>query len=772
MIKRFENLLYLCLTLMMANESFPWDPDAGLVTSWTKYPRARVTASSSTGTSDPHSVIDDNDNTQWASGSCLPSGFVSDPEQNILHGLCQNKNHCTVSDSLDVYKATDGDPSYTAATINPSQSSPEAKLVISIPNPQPVSFLTVWGIYSHGATELSLIDNNNIRHSIRTLTSIDNYKQISFSNITYPVARVEFVSTQKFQIREVAGLGTKGCVAKLTLDLGETRMIQTIRSRHWAGPGTASALRLKTSEFGNSWMSVDLDPDAINAVVTRLPSLVRGRYIVFEYTLIQKPYSKVYLWEVDAWDENSVWGIRLPSKPQQNTMRSLLGVNGIWGWGNNKYSSSLKSGEGPDLYNKVASHARNYHNMDWDVLDPDNDPEYSKMASGGGTNAKSWLNWDTEYKAWRNASLKIDVSVQFSNFQQARWDNPQTSAYNYGKQFAKHFGPVVGNGVIDAVEVGNEPWSYDAVFYMNLLQSMSAGIRSVDDQIKVLPGAFQAHEKRAVNNYIGTRINHQIAKNLSAINFHTYSYVSSFTGARVGVHPEHPESSFNSLRNMVRWRDTNLPSHPLWVTEWGWDAPTAGENCPFSECVTEAEQAVYGVRGLLILSRSVVDRVTWFFYANTKCEHLYCRSGLTSSPTTGFTKRPVFQAFKALLDFLGDLYFQYTLNESKESYIYLFGDKIQHQGPSDEEIKVRGAKYMVMWKPETLQGGGVTPLFYVFPRGTHPIQAIRFTGNDTPYTNEPLAYQPGIQGSLTLNVTSFPVLVELSHNPVAPVVGF
>lgn len=765
-------ILILHLAIVIPQNSVQWDPDAGMVTSWTKYPGVTVTASSSSGASDPRSVIDDNDNTQWTSGSCLPSDFVRDPEQNIFHGLCLNSSFCTVSDSPNVYKATDGDPSYTVATINPAQGSSEAKLVITLPQPQMVSFFSVWGIFNHGTAEMSLFDKDNNRRFTRSLTSSDNYKQISLSNITYSVARVEFVSNQQFQIREVAALWSKGCVAKVILDLGETRMIQSIRSRHWAGSNTASALKLKISEFGNTWISIDLDPQAINAVVTRLQSVARGRYLVFEYTLYQKPYNKVYLWEVDAWDENSVWGVKIPPKPQQNSLRAILGINGIWGWGHNKYSSLLQSGEGPTLYNAVASHARNYHNMDWDVLDPDNDPEYQEMAAGGGTNAKFWLNWDIEYGAWKKANLTVDVSVQFTNFQQSRWDTVNVSAFNYGKQFAMHFGPSVGNSLVDAVEVGNEPWSYDSTFYKDLLRSMSAGIRSVDSQIKVLPGAFQAHEKRNTHNYIGTRIDEDIAKNVSVINFHTYSYARDRTGARTGVHPEHPESSFNSLKNMVRWRDTNLPSHPLWVTEWGWDAPSGSEKCTFPECVTESEQTIYGIRGLLILSRHAVDRVTWFFYANTQCEHLYCRSGLTSSVKTGFTKRPVFHAFKAILDFLGDLYFQYALNESTESYIYLFGEKIHHPEYSDEEIKVKGARYMVLWKPEALQAGGYTPLFYVFPRGTHPVHAVRFTGSITPYVVENLQYQPNIQGQLMINITSYPVLIELSHNPVAPVVGF
>lgn len=114
-----EFFIFLAVVTTIPQKSVQWDPDAGIVTSWTKYPRVTVNVSSSSGTSDPRSVVDDNDNTMWVSGNCLPSGFVSDPELNLFHGLCDNINLCSVPNSPDIYKATDGNPSYTVATINP-----------------------------------------------------------------------------------------------------------------------------------------------------------------------------------------------------------------------------------------------------------------------------------------------------------------------------------------------------------------------------------------------------------------------------------------------------------------------------------------------------------------------------------------------------------------------------------------------------------------------------------------------------------------------------
>lgn len=76
--------IFLAVVTVIPQKSVQWDPDAGIVTSWTKYPRVTVNVSSSSGTSDPRSVVDDNDNTMWVSGSCLPSGFVGDPELNLF----------------------------------------------------------------------------------------------------------------------------------------------------------------------------------------------------------------------------------------------------------------------------------------------------------------------------------------------------------------------------------------------------------------------------------------------------------------------------------------------------------------------------------------------------------------------------------------------------------------------------------------------------------------------------------------------------------------
>jgi hypothetical protein len=64
----------------------------------------------------------------------------------------------------------------------------------------------------------------------------------------------------------------------------------------------------------------------------------------------------------------------------------------------------------------------------------------------------------------------IDASIQFGNssWPQSIWPDPYNNAYTYGKNFASNFGPSHKN-LITLVEVGNEPWDYNADFYVQVI---------------------------------------------------------------------------------------------------------------------------------------------------------------------------------------------------------------------------------------------------------------------------------------------------------------
>ncbi|VDI22811.1 Hypothetical predicted protein [Mytilus galloprovincialis] len=759
-----------CLVLLLFILSvYSWDPDAGYVPSWTKMPGVTVKATS--GANHAANIIDNDDNTHWISGSCLPSGYVPRADENILLNACSN-GHCSAEcgSANDLVKMTDGN-FYTLSNVNVNTNTTgqqKAKMMIHFPTPIDLHLLSIWGIYKT-ETELRVTYWNATTVVLKSLQHADNYKQITITKVLNNVKEILLESNSNFQLKEIASIGSEGCRERITVDLGTLREVGMVRTRHWAGSNSATALTMLFSADNIAFThTVSLIPNALHAVNTDLSPARTVRYIQLEYQLFQKNYEKVYCWEIDAWDHLTLWGKPVIANTQKNTIRNILGVNGIWGWQHSKYSSLLNSNEGPNLYNAVASHARNYHNLDWDVTSPSKDPQYCEMENNHGTQAKSWLNWDTEYSAWRKANLVIDVSFQFTNksFPQKVWQSPEIEAFNLGKHFASHFGAAHGNGLVDAVEIGNEPWDYEASFYNKILKGMSAGLKEIDPKIKILPGAFQAHDKHDTGNYIGTRVTQNLAVNISVVNFHTYSFRTNSHGVRIGTYPEHSDSSFNSIRNIVRWRDSNMPSKPIWVTEWGWDADGKGESCTFPECVSEAAQALYGIRGLLILARSNVQKVTWFFYANSQyCHTLFCRSGLTASTTHNFVKKNVFYAFEGILNLIGDKYFLGIYQENDNGYVYLFGLSHAHVTGSSmsRQQLLQHASHIVAWKPVDISEVSISTIRVQLGSAINHVSIHKFTGQ-FPAINKT---NVSVNGTvLDIKMSAHPVVVELRPSNV------
>ena len=84
--------LFLCALFCMTSA---WDPDAGLVTSFTKTSQARVFASSNLA--DAVKANDGNDSTQWISHGCMPGEFYLYNElTNVLYQACQ-QGRCSSS---------------------------------------------------------------------------------------------------------------------------------------------------------------------------------------------------------------------------------------------------------------------------------------------------------------------------------------------------------------------------------------------------------------------------------------------------------------------------------------------------------------------------------------------------------------------------------------------------------------------------------------------------------------------------------------------------
>ncbi|XP_060572705.1 uncharacterized protein LOC132730739 [Ruditapes philippinarum] len=747
-----------------------WDPDAGLIKSYTKLHNVTVQASSG---SHPENVIDSNDNTNWVSAHCLPSGYLNRNDVNIIFGACKTGACLSSGNSGNgLGDATDGNP-YTAAHVQKNGSS--AFLSVDLVNSQVLQIISVGGVFP-SPTHLYVYETTKFgfqKHLLKTYTSTDNYKNINIPGTNFTVNKLELVSDSGFTVKDIGAIGENGCTEHITVDLGHERRVGTIRTRHWAGSNAAIKLVLKTSTNGHIWnMVADLDPNAVHAVTSRFrPADIR--YITLEYKVHMVNYKKVYCFEVDAWDENGIWGPEIAAKPQVNTFREMLGVNGIWGWGTKSYSDKLGPNEGPLLYSEVASHARNYHNLVWDVTDPDLDPEYDAMAAGHGTQAMWWLNWDTEYRAWNAANLTVDISIQFTNktVPESKWNTPEQSAFHYGQQVAKHFGSVHGNGLVQAVEVGNEPWDYNAAFYASVLKGMASGLKSMDNKLIVIPGTFQAEDKDHENTYIGTRVLPEVADNIDVINCHTYSFINDDAGIRKGTYPENKLSTFNNIRPITRWRDTNTPNKPIWVTEWGWDSYGVGEQCRGTECVSERAQAVYAVRGLLLLARSNIEKATWYFYANTDCDTLFCRSGLTSSHNNNFQKKAVFYTFQKFLQYVGNTYFLGVIQENDNGFVYALSDRphacLENASVSD---LLQHASHVIGWLPVDISNKNSRQTTLQLPAETQVSFAWRITGSSNDRLSKTSEYQQS-GNSLEMTLKTEPLVLKFNHKTITSIVG-
>lgn len=719
-----------------------WDPDAGLVHPWSE--GATVTATSGTN---PANVVDGNLHTFWQSGACLPTGYITRPDLNHLLGACA-AGRCTSTADGSLSGATDGS-SYTAA--HPRLRNGSAWLEASLPAPQSLHAIGARVITSDVVTITAITTAGPV--VVGALTSADNYKYRRFPAPEGVITALRAESNAAFTLTELA-VQSEPCFEAITVDLGQVRPVGWIRTRHWAG-GKALSTTLLGSSDGQHWLPLaSLDPNALSQVTTRLPAPMNLRYLQVRHQVKEINWAKVYVWELQAYDQYGPYGAPPPPRVHPRTMAELLGVNGIWGWGTNQYSDGLGPHRGPRLYARVASHARNYHNMHWDVTDPDHVPDYDAMAAGQGTEAQWWLNWDREYGAWVQAGLQVEASIQFTErfFPPEVWDDPYLAGYNYGYAFARHFGPTHGVGHVAVMEVGNEPWHYSAAFYRQVLRGMAQGAKAADPAMIVLPAAFQADTPEApdasAGNYLGARVTAEEAPYLDGLNAHLYSFTYRPDGVRIAVPPEHPESGMHALRNILRFRDANMPGKPVYVTEWGWDSTGAGERCRASECVSAEAQALYAVRGALMLAREGVERLSWYFYANDKhCDTLFCRSGLTGSVNTDFAPKPSFIALEALINTLGDRHFVGVLREDETAWVYLLGDA---DGTPT---------HLVAWRPVAAEDTGVVTI--TLPVNGIPGRAWRLSGASA--QGEPAA-TPDLDpatGDWILPLTATPLVVTL-----------
>lgn len=741
--------IYLIVFLLLKSSflAAQWNPDAGLVD---PYPIANVSISSGAGS---QYVIDGNINTAWRSDMTFPFNYIKQADKNILLGLGAT-NQFSSSNQIDGTKATDGNIN-SGINIKPTNAIQWLNwLAFDFTESTPLYAISIKA-KTPSAIQVYIFKENGDSIKIGTVLAKTNYR---LNRLKFPVDNItgiKLYSTSSFTIYEIAAI--KELPSEYAIvDLGSQKTIGAILTKHWSVSNSTLSTTLYASNDKVEWTEVkQLDPNEKETVSTIVSPPITARYIKVSHQIGDVDWKRVSIWEIKVYDEFGLAGPLPQAKQATATINELFGINGFWSWDNFVHSNTLGFDEGPYLYSKIANHARSYHNMAWDTNDPDHTPDYERMSNGHGTYAQSWLNWDDEYSAWKDAGLSIQASIQFNNHRQPiyKWDNPYQAAYNYGYAFAKHFGPTYGQDFVQSVEVGNEPWNYPASFYKKVLKGMAEGVKAADPAMEVYPAAFQANnpslDGTTGGNYMGTRITETEAPLLDALNAHCYSYLNKEDGERISVHPEHPQSEFRNILNVIRFRDNNMPATPIHLTEWGWDSDGVGEDCTHSECVSEQAQASYLVRGALFMNRLGIDKLHWFFFANgEESSSIYTRSGLTGSRATNFAPKKSFLALQGLKHHIGECHFMKVIQEDDEAWVYLYGNE------EDEPT------HIVAWRP--VDGNNTTktmvtvplPNQYLIGETAWELDGLKDTGTQ-------VVLAPCQDGSVHVDISAIPTIVKL-----------
>ena len=130
----------------------------------------------------------------------------------------------------------------------------------------------------------------------------------------------------------------------------------------------------------------------------------------------------------------------------------------------------------------------------------------------------------------------------------------------------------------------------------------------------------------------------------------------------------YPEDSalpgyLKDIGDLCDWRDRHMPGKPVWVTEFGYDSTTKPQDKSGTfarwEGVSDAQQAQWLVRSLLVFSSMPVERAYIYFFNDRDKPSVHASSGLTRN----FEPKPSFYAVSHLRETLGDFRFDHIVTD-------------------------------------------------------------------------------------------------------------
>ena len=318
----------------------------------------------------------------------------------------------------------------------------------------------------------------------------------------------------------------------------------------------------------------------------------------------------------------------------------------------------------PELYAPVTRVVRDYHPINWDV---GNDTSYAPQFP----RARNGVDWKHLYGAWRRDGYRVNACLMFEEIEPAAWKDMARDAAQYGRAFARAFGPGGADPLVEAVEIGNEPSKYDDAMYRTIFEAMARAVRETDPKLRIATCAANlgpsGKYSKSVDALKGLEALYDI------VNVHFYAQAEPWPTFRRS-YPEDPAIDFlTNARHVLTWRAQNVPEKEVWVTEFGWDASTkpAPATGTFAKWIgnSETQQAQWIVRAYLLFAALGVDRAYLYWFNDEDTPQIHGSSGLTRN----YEPKPSFHAVEWLLRSLGDYRFARVVREDAEQgYVYEF----------------------------------------------------------------------------------------------------
>jgi serine/threonine-protein kinase ATR len=210
--------------------------------------------------------------------------------------------------------------------------------------------------------------------------------------------------------------------------------------------------------------------------------------------------------------------------------------------------------------------------------------------------------------------------------------------------------------LVDAAEIGNEPGDWSDADYSRLFRAMAEGLREGDPKLQIATCNLTTGKSGRYEKSVSCIA--PFPQLYDVLNVHSYAQLENWPTWRRSF-PEDPRlpKYLPDVEAVCRWRDTNAPGKPVWLTEFGYDsstkpAPATGDGAKWVG-VTDEQQAQWLVRSLLVFSAMPIERAFIYFFDDKDQPGFHASSGITRN----FQPKPSFHALAHLQRVLGDYRF-------------------------------------------------------------------------------------------------------------------